>query len=58
MCCVQNTPVVVDVADDDGQQAEKKHHRRGINDWVEGLNARREQLHAAQVLNRRHKVNC
>lgn len=46
---------MVDVADDDGQQTEEKHHRCGVDDWVEGLDAWRKELHAAEVLHHRHK---
>lgn len=43
-------PVVVDVTDNDGQQTEKQDDGRGIDDRVQGLDAGREILHAAEVL--------
>lgn len=49
---------MINVADDDGEQAEKKNHSRGIDNWVEGLNARREELHTAEVLHCRCKDKC
>lgn len=49
---------MIDVAEDNGEQAEKKHHRRGVDDRVEGLDARREELHAAEVLHRTRKDKC
>lgn len=47
---------MVDVAADDGEQAEQQHDGGGVDDRVEGLDARREKLHTAEVLHdRRHK---
>lgn len=43
-------PVVVDVADDDGEQAEEEYDSGGVDDGVQGLDAGREKLHTAEVL--------
>lgn len=42
--------MVVNVADDDGQQTEQEDDSCGIEDWVERLNAGREILHPSKIL--------
>lgn len=42
--------MVVDVADDDGEQAEEEYDSGGVDDGVQGLDAGREKLHTAEVL--------
>ncbi len=44
---------MVDVADDDGEQAKEQYDSSGIDDCMQGLNAWREKLHTAEVLHDR-----
>lgn len=44
---------MVDVADDDGEQAEEENGRRGVDDRVQGLDAWGEKVHSAEVLHER-----
>lgn len=46
---------MVDVADDNGEQAEKQYDSSGVDDWVQGLDAWREILHAAEILHERRR---
>lgn len=43
-------PVVVDVADNDSEQAQEEYDSGGIDDWMQGLDAGRKILHTAEVL--------
>lgn len=42
--------MVVHVGDDDGDQTEQQDHSGGVDDRVQRLDAWREELHAAEVL--------
>lgn len=48
--------VMVDVANNDGEQTEEEYNTGCIDDWVQGLDARREILHTAEVLQDRWGV--
>lgn len=41
---------MVNVADDNGEQADKQYDSSGVDDRVQGLDAWREILHTAEVL--------
>ena len=43
-------PVMVDVAGDDGEQAEQENDGSGVDDWMQRLDAWRQILHSAEVL--------
>ena len=47
-------PVVIDVADNDGQKADEEDDSSGVDDRVEGLDAGGEVLHTAKILKERH----
>lgn len=42
--------MVVDVADNNREQAEEEYDSCGIDDWMQGLDAGREILHTTEVL--------
>lgn len=42
--------MMVDVANDNGEQTEEEYNTGCVDDWVQGLDARREILHTAEVL--------
>lgn len=42
--------MMVDVADNDGEETEEEYYRGGIDDWVQGLDTGRKILDAAEVL--------
>lgn len=44
---------MVDVANNDGEQTEEEDNAGGVDDWVQGLDARREILHSVEVLQER-----
>lgn len=45
--------MMVDVTDDNDEQAEKEYDSGGVDDWVQGLDPWREIFHTAEVLNDR-----
>lgn len=47
------SPVMVDVADGNGEQADQEDDGRGVDDRVQGPDAGREKLHTAEVLHDR-----
>ena len=47
-------PVVIDVADNDGQKTDEEDNGSCVDDRVEGLDAGGEILHTAKILKERH----